>query len=141
MTHKYIEENKDIFLNELFEFIKIQSVSADMSFKDEVLKAAVFLENNLKEIGADNVRLFPTDGHPIVYGEKIIRNDLPTILVYIMMFNQLILMSSGIQIHNQLLKIQIFTPENLLLEELVMIKQMFIHLKAFEVCIARRVKL
>jgi|TARA_B100001094_G_C18192766_1_gene808444 acetylornithine deacetylase/succinyl-diaminopimelate desuccinylase-like protein len=82
MTHKYIEENKDKFLNELFEFIKIQSVSADLSFKDEVLKAAVFLENNLQKIGADNVRIFPTDGHPIVYGEKIINDDLPTILVY-----------------------------------------------------------
>ena len=82
MTHKYIEENKDRFLNELFEFIKIQSVSADLSFKDEVLKAAVFLENNLKKIGADNVKIFPTDGHPIVYGEKIINDDLPTILVY-----------------------------------------------------------
>ena len=82
MTHKYIEENKDRFLNELFEFIKIQSVSADLSFKDEVLKAAVFLENNLNKIGADNVRIFPTDGHPIVYGEKIINDDLPTILVY-----------------------------------------------------------
>ena len=82
MTHKYIEENKDKFLNELFEFIKIQSVSADLSFKDEVLKAAVFLENNLNKIGADNVKIFPTDGHPIVYGEKIISNDLPTILVY-----------------------------------------------------------
>ena len=82
MTHKYIEENKDKFLNELFEFIKIQSVSADLNFKDEVLKAAIFLEKNLKKIGADNVKIFPTDGHPIVYGEKIIRNDLPTILVY-----------------------------------------------------------
>ena len=82
MTHKYIEENKDKFLNELFEFIKIQSVSADLTFKDEVLKAAIFLENNLKKIGADNVKIFPTDGHPIVYGEKIIGNDLPTILVY-----------------------------------------------------------
>ena len=66
----------------MFEFIKIQSVSADLSFKDEVLKAAVFLENNLQKIGADNVRIFPTDGHPIVYGEKIINDDLPTILVY-----------------------------------------------------------
>ena len=80
MIHKYIEENKERFLNELFEFIKIQSVSADLSFKDEVLKAAFFLENNLKKIGADNVRIFPTVGYPIVYGEKIINDDLPTIL-------------------------------------------------------------
>ena len=81
MTQDYIQKNKDKFL-ELFEFIKIQSVSADLSFKKDVLKAASFLEQNLKEIGVDNVELFPTDGYPIVYGEKIIDINLPTILVY-----------------------------------------------------------
>ena len=82
MTQEYINENKNRFLNELFEFIKIPSVSADMKFKDDVLKAANFLENNLNQIGADNVQIFPTDGHPIVYAEKIISQSLPTVLVY-----------------------------------------------------------
>ena len=82
MTQEYINKNKNRFLNELFEFIKIPSVSADMKFKDEVLKAASFLENNLNQIGADNVKIFPTDGHPIVYAEKIIDPILPTVLVY-----------------------------------------------------------
>lgn len=82
MTQDYIQKNKDKFLEELFEFIKIPSVSADLSFKKDVLKAASFLEQNLKEIGVDNVKLFPTDGYPIVYGEKIIDINLPTILVY-----------------------------------------------------------
>ena len=82
MTQEYINKNKNRFLNELFEFIKIPSVSADMKFKDEVLKAANFLENNLNQIGADNVKIFPTDGHPIVYAEKIIDPILPTVLVY-----------------------------------------------------------
>ena len=82
MTQDYIQKNKDKFLEELFEFIKIPSVSADLSFKKDVLKAASFLEQNLKEIGVDNVELFPTDGYPIVYGEKIIDINLPTILVY-----------------------------------------------------------
>ena len=82
MTQDYIKKNKDKFLEELFEFIKIPSVSADLSFKEDVLKAASFLEQNLKEIGVDNVELFPTDGYPIVYGEKIIDINLPTILVY-----------------------------------------------------------
>ena len=82
MTQEYIIKNKNRFLNELFEFIKIPSVSADMKFKDEVLKAANFLENNLNKIGADNVQIFPTDGHPIVYAEKIIDPSLPTVLVY-----------------------------------------------------------
>ena len=82
MTQEYINENKNRFLNELFEFIKISSVSADMKFKDDVLKAANFLENNLNQIGAENVQIFPTDGHPIVYAEKIIDQSLPTVLVY-----------------------------------------------------------
>ena len=82
MTQEYINKNKNRFLNELFEFIKIPSVSADIKFKDDVLKAANFLENNLIKIGADNVQIFPTDGHPIVYAEKIIDPSLPTVLVY-----------------------------------------------------------
>ena len=82
MTQEYINKNKNRFLNELFEFIKIPSVSADMKFKDDVLKAASFLENNLNQIGADNVQIFSTDGHPIVYAEKIIDLSLPTVLVY-----------------------------------------------------------
>ena len=82
MTQEYINKNKNRFLNELFEFIKIPSVSADIKFKDDVLKAANFLENNLIKIGADNVQIFPTDGHPIVYAEKIIDHSLPTVLVY-----------------------------------------------------------
>ena len=82
MTQEYINKNKNRFLNELFEFIKIPSVSADMKFKDDVLKAASFLENNLNQIGADNVQIFPTEGHPIVYAEKIIDLSLPTVLVY-----------------------------------------------------------
>ena len=82
MTQDYIEKNKDKFLNELFEFIKIPSVSADIKFKQEVLKAASFLEENLKKIGADNVQVFQTLGYPIVYADKIIDPKLPTILVY-----------------------------------------------------------
>ena len=53
-----------------------------MKFKDDVLKAANFLESNLNQIGADNVQIFPTEGHPIVYAEKIIDLSLPTVLVY-----------------------------------------------------------
>ena len=82
MIQDYIEKNKDKFLNELFEFIKIPSVSADIKFKQEVLKAASFLEENLEKIGADNVQVFQTLGYPIVYADKIIDPKLPTILVY-----------------------------------------------------------
>lgn len=82
MTQDYINNNKERFLEELFEFIKIPSVSADKKFKNDVLKAAGFLEQNLKDIGVDRVEVFPTEGHPIVYGEKIIDENLPTVLVY-----------------------------------------------------------
>ena len=82
MTQDYIQKNKKRFLEELFEFIKIPSVSADTKYKDDVIRAATFLENNLKKIGADKVQIFSTDGHPIVYAEKIINENLPTVLVY-----------------------------------------------------------
>jgi acetylornithine deacetylase/succinyl-diaminopimelate desuccinylase-like protein len=82
MTQDYINNNKERFLEELFEFIKIPSVSADKKFKNDVLKAAGFLEQNLKDVGVDSVEVFPTEGHPIVYGEKIMDENLPTVLVY-----------------------------------------------------------
>ena len=82
MTEKYIKENKDKFLNELIELLKIPSVSADIKFKSDVLDAASFLKRNLEKIGADNAQIFQTEGHPIVYAEKFISNDYPTILVY-----------------------------------------------------------
>ena len=82
MIQNYINLNKDKFLKELLELLKIPSVSADLKFKSDVLNAANFLKNNLNEIGAENVKIFPTEGHPIVYAEKIISSNLPTILVY-----------------------------------------------------------
>ena len=82
MTQEYIENNKSKFLDELMELLTIPSVSADLSFKDDVLKAATFLCDQLTQIGTDNVQLFPTAGHPIVYGEKIISFNAPTVLVY-----------------------------------------------------------
>ena len=82
MVQDYINSNKEIFLEELFEFLKIPSVSADMKFKGDVLNAANFLKENLKNIGADNVTIYPTEGHPIVYADKMINESLPTVLVY-----------------------------------------------------------
>ena len=79
---KYLESNKDKFLEELIELLKIPSVSTDPSFKDDILKAADFLKNKLIEAGADNVEVCETGGYPIVYGEKIIDKNLPTVLVY-----------------------------------------------------------
>ena len=78
----YLESNKDRFLNELLDLLKIPSVSADSKFSDDVFEAAEYLKNRLIEAGADNVEICPTAGYPIVYGEKIIDPNLPTVLVY-----------------------------------------------------------
>jgi acetylornithine deacetylase/succinyl-diaminopimelate desuccinylase-like protein len=78
----YIQENKQRFMDELFDLIRIPSISADSANKADVLKTAEFLKEKLIAAGADNVEVCPTDGHPILYGEKIINPALPTILVY-----------------------------------------------------------
>ncbi|WP_100628864.1 dipeptidase [Algoriphagus formosus] len=81
-VNKIIQENKDRFLNELLDLLRIPSVSADPKFKDEVFKAAEFVKNSLEKAGADVVEICETPGYPIVYGEKIIDPKLPTVLVY-----------------------------------------------------------
>jgi acetylornithine deacetylase/succinyl-diaminopimelate desuccinylase-like protein len=78
----YIEENKDRFIEELIELLKIPSVSADPAYISEVKACANEVRSSLIEAGADHVEICETDGHPIVYGEKIIDNNLPTVLVY-----------------------------------------------------------
>lgn len=79
---KYIEANKDRFLDELIDLLKVPSVSADPAFSKDVLRAAELLSSRLTEIGMENVEICPTAGYPIVYGEKIIDPALPTVLVY-----------------------------------------------------------
>lgn len=78
----YIQENRERFLNELLELLRIPSVSADSRHKGDMAKTAEFLKSKLTEMGADNVEICPTAGHPILYGEKIIDPALPTVLVY-----------------------------------------------------------
>lgn len=78
----YIDQNKDRFLSELFDFLRIPSISADPAFKADVRKTAEFVQGALIKAGAENVVLEETAGNPIVYGEKIIDPSLPTVLVY-----------------------------------------------------------
>jgi len=78
----YIDTNKDRFLDELFELIKIPSVSAQKEHDLDVRKAAELIKNHLLKLNLDNCEICETQGHPIVYGEKIIDKNLPTILVY-----------------------------------------------------------
>ena len=77
-----IELNKERFVQELADWLKIPSVSADPKFKDDVYKAAEYLKTQFIQAGMDNVELLPTNGYPVVYAEKIIDATKPTVLVY-----------------------------------------------------------
>lgn len=78
----YIETNKDRFIDELFELLRLPSVSADPKYKNDVLKCAELVKSTLEKAGADKTELIQTAGYPVVYGEKIIDPKLPTVLVY-----------------------------------------------------------
>jgi acetylornithine deacetylase/succinyl-diaminopimelate desuccinylase-like protein len=80
--NNYIDKNRDKFLNELLELLRIPSVSADSKFKPDMIKAAEYVRDRIKDAGADRAEIFETPGHPVVYGEKIIDPSLPTVLVY-----------------------------------------------------------
>jgi acetylornithine deacetylase/succinyl-diaminopimelate desuccinylase-like protein len=82
MVKEYINSNKDRFLSELFEWLRIPSVSADSRHKGDVRKAAEFVKEKLVSAGVDKAELCETKGHPIVYAEKIVNPSLPTVLVY-----------------------------------------------------------
>jgi len=78
----YQQKNKDRFLNELIELLRIPSVSARSEHKDDMLKCANAMKKKLIDAGVDKAEVYKTDGHPIVYGEKIIDANKPTVLVY-----------------------------------------------------------
>lgn len=79
---QYIQENKQRFLDELFELLRIPSVSADPKYNDDVARCADSVAEHLKKAGAENVEVCKTKGHPIIYGDKIIDPSKPTVLVY-----------------------------------------------------------
>ncbi|NUQ26808.1 MAG: dipeptidase [Saprospiraceae bacterium] len=78
----FIEQNKARFLEELLELLRIPSVSADPAHKGDVQRAAEAVAVHLRKVGVDKVQVYPTAGHPIVYGEKMVDPAKPTILVY-----------------------------------------------------------
>jgi acetylornithine deacetylase/succinyl-diaminopimelate desuccinylase-like protein len=83
MTQKdYINKNQERFLNELLDWLRIPSISADPAFADDVHKAAEYVAQKLTAAGADNVTIEKTAGYPIVYADKIIDPSKPTVLVY-----------------------------------------------------------
>lgn len=78
----YIEENKERFLDELFELLRIPSVSADPAYAGDVQKCAEAVKASLDKAGVDHSEICQTAGHPIVYAEKTVSPDAPTVLVY-----------------------------------------------------------
>lgn len=81
-VQEFITLNKDRFLDELIELLKIPSVSADPAYAGDVRKTAEFVSKKLESAGAEKVKIYETAGHPIVYGEKYVSDALPTVLVY-----------------------------------------------------------
>ena len=81
-VQQYIDDNIETFKDQLFQLLRIESISTDSSKKGEVKKAAKFLAGHLEEVGLDEVKLHETDGHPIVTAQKIVDPDLPTVLIY-----------------------------------------------------------
>ena len=78
----YIEKNKERFIDELMELLKIPSISADPTYSKDVLKCASAVAKSMKNAGAESVEICETAGYPVVYGEKIIDPNLPTVLIY-----------------------------------------------------------
>lgn len=78
----YISANKERFLNELLDLLRIPSVSADPKYAGDVNKTAEAVKQRLIEAGVDKVEVSPTKGYPVVYGEKIIDPKKPTVIVY-----------------------------------------------------------
>ena len=79
---EYAHQNRERFTRELTEFIKIESISTDDAYKAQVLQAAEWAAGHLRSIGIENVKLMPTGGHPIVYGDWIKNPGAPTVLIY-----------------------------------------------------------
>jgi len=78
----YQEQNKERFLNELLDLLRIPSISAKTENKADMITCAEAVKQRLLEAGADKVEIYPTAGHPIIFAEKIIDPSKPTVLVY-----------------------------------------------------------
>ena len=78
----YVAAHKERFLNELFDLLRIPSVSADPAYKNDVLRAADWIAEKLRAAGVSKVEIHPTAGYPIVYGAHHKADNLPTVLVY-----------------------------------------------------------
>ena len=82
LIKNYIDKHKQRFLDELFEFLRYPSISADSKYNEDIINTANFVAKQLLAAGATKVEICETAGNPIVYGEKIIDAHKPTVLVY-----------------------------------------------------------
>ncbi|MFY7998823.1 MAG: dipeptidase [Candidatus Kapaibacteriota bacterium] len=79
----YLEQQQSAHLEELQDFLKIPSISTAPEHKADVLRCAEWVQNSMKSIGLENIQIFPTEGHPVVYGEHLhAGKDAPTVLFY-----------------------------------------------------------
>ena len=79
---EYVETHKDRFLEELFELIRIPSISSKAEAKEDMNRAAAHIKDALLKAGADHAEVKKTSGWPVVYGHKMVDESLPTVLVY-----------------------------------------------------------
>ena len=79
---KYIDANKDRFISELFDLLRIPSISAQSEHRPDMTRCAEWLAAALAKAGADRTEVFPTEGNPVVYAEKIVDPKAKTVLVY-----------------------------------------------------------
>jgi len=79
---QYAQQNRERFLSELIDFVRIPSVSTDPERKGEVQAAAEWVAGQLRALGFSGVKIYPTPGHPVVYGERMEKPGAPVILVY-----------------------------------------------------------
>ena len=79
----YLDANQSRFVDELLEFVRIPSVSALENHVEDVVAAGNWVVQRLISAGVENVRMIPTDGHPVVYGDWLHADPgKPTVLIY-----------------------------------------------------------
>lgn len=81
-TYQYLTQNQTRYMDQLKEFLSIKSISTDSIFKEEMLRAATFVTDFLIQTGFNQVSIIETDKHPLVYGEYMVDEKLPTVLIY-----------------------------------------------------------
>lgn len=78
----FVDAKRVEHLNDLFEFLRIPSISTQSQHKPDIERAAQWVANSMRRVGLDSVEIIPTKMHPVVYGESLHSPGKPTILIY-----------------------------------------------------------